>query len=110
MGVLDQILGGVLGGAQSNPRGALIQAVLGMLLQGGAGRSGGGLTDILSGVLGGGAQPGGLGGALRGGLGGLDGMFRQAGLQGHFSIHGRRRAPTWRSRPPTSRRRSAMRT
>lgn len=93
MGVLDQFLGGVLGqalgGSQGGTRGALIQAVIAMLLQGGAnrggyaGRAGGGLTDVLGGLLGGG-QPGAdprLGGALRGGLGGMSDMFRQAGLQ-----------------------------
>jgi uncharacterized protein YidB (DUF937 family) len=99
MGVLDQILGGVLGqvlggaqggaygGAQGGSRAALIQAVLAMLLQGGLGRGGhaggGGLADVLGGLLGGG-QPGAdprLGGALRGGLGGMADMFRQAGMQ-----------------------------
>lgn len=92
MGVLDQILGGVLGqalgGQQGGTRGALIQAVIAMLLQGGMNRGGhagrgGGLTDVLGGILGGG-QPGAdprLGGALRGGLGGMSDIFRQAGLQ-----------------------------
>jgi uncharacterized protein YidB (DUF937 family) len=88
MGILDQILGGVLGqalgGTQGGGRAALIQAVLGMMLQGSAGnRGGGGLADVLGGVLGGG-QPGGLGGALNGGLGGLGDLFNQAGMRRQF--------------------------
>lgn len=93
MGLFDQMLGGVLGqvlgGAQGGSRAALIQAVLGMLLQnaaggrGGIGSGGGGLTDILGSVLGGG-QRGGLGGALNGGLGGLGDLFNQAGMRQQF--------------------------
>lgn len=102
MGILDQILGGVLGQALGGGRGgtqaALIQAVIGMLLQGGlggrqTGGAGGGLSDVLGGLLRGGqpgaggqpgsGQPGGgqLGGMLTGGLGGLAEIFGQAGMR-----------------------------
>ena len=96
MGMLDQILGGVLGqalgGGQGGAKAALIQAVLGMLLQGGAGGrpvagSGGGLSDVLGGLVrgaqpGAGGQPGDpLGGMLNGGLGGLAEIFGQAGMR-----------------------------
>lgn len=103
MGILDQILGGVLGQALGGGRGgtqaALIQAVIGMLLQGGLGGrqmggSGGGLSDVLGGLLrggqpGAGVQPGAgqlggggqLGGLLSGGLGGLTEIFGQAGMR-----------------------------
>ncbi|MBM3621361.1 MAG: DUF937 domain-containing protein [Alphaproteobacteria bacterium] len=102
MGILDQLLGGVLGQALGGGRGgtqaALIQAVIGMLLQGGlggrptggAGGAGGGLSDVLGGLLrggqpGAGGQPLGatdqLGGLLSGGLGGLTEVFGQAGMR-----------------------------
>lgn len=104
MGILDQILGGVLGQALGGGRGgtqaALIQAVIGMLLQGGlggrqTGGAGGGLSDVLGGLLrggqpgaglqaGAGGQPdvgGQLGGLLSGGLGGLAEIFGQAGMR-----------------------------
>jgi uncharacterized protein YidB (DUF937 family) len=72
MGLLDSVLGSVLGGAGGGGggvQGALLNAVVGMLTQGGggaaAGQAGGGL--------------GGLGASL-GGLGGLMGKLDQAGL------------------------------
>jgi uncharacterized protein YidB (DUF937 family) len=73
MGLLDSVLGSVLGGASGGGgggvQGALLNAVVGMLTQGGgagaASQSGGGL--------------GGLGASL-GGLGGLMGKLDQAGL------------------------------
>ena len=95
MALLDELLGGVLrnvvgGGSGTAPsgKGALIQAVLAMLLQGGgqqqAGAGPGGLRSILGGLVGGGGSPGlgggGLGGALGGGLGGLGQILAQAGL------------------------------
>lgn len=109
MGILDQILGGVLGQALGGGRGgtqaALIQAVIGMLLQGGlggrqTGGAGGGLSDVLGGLLrggqpGAGGQPdagGQLGGMLSGGLGGLAEIFGQAGM--------RRQVDSWISPGP----------
>lgn len=119
MGMLDELLGGVLrnavggSGTAGSGKGALLQAVLSMLMQGGQGGSqaqgGGGLGGLLGGLLGGGgpaapgggglgggslggllgggspAAPGGggLGGMLGGGLGGLGQMFEQAGLGEH---------------------------
>jgi uncharacterized protein YidB (DUF937 family) len=56
MGILDSVLGSVLGGSASSPMG-----------------------NILGQLLGGGSQMGGSGGGL-GGLGGLLGSLRQAGL------------------------------
>lgn len=102
MGMLDQILGGVLGqalgGGRGGTQGALIQAVLGMLLQGGtaprsAGQAGG-LSDVLGGLVRGG-QAGGdgrLGSVLSGGLGGLAEIFGQAGM--------RRQVDSWIARGP----------
>jgi uncharacterized protein YidB (DUF937 family) len=93
MGLLDGLLGAAMGTGQAqNPQGALLNAVLGMLSNGGA-QGGGGLGGMLGGALGGGAQGGGglgnvLGGMLGGGqqaggmgaLGGLLGMLQQSGL------------------------------
>lgn len=80
MGLLDSVLGGVLGGNhQSSP----ISGLLGGLLGGGQqpAQSGGGM---LGGLLGGG-QPQATGGMMGGGgLGGLLGMLQQAGL-GHVA-------------------------
>lgn len=76
MGLLDSILGSVLGGGQSqaSPQAALLNAVIRMLMSRGGG---GGLGSALGG---GGAMSG--GGALGGlgGLGGLIGMLSQGGL------------------------------
>jgi len=94
MGLLDDLLGGVLGGA-ARPQGgglpqsagfgggaggvmmALLPVVLSMLANrsGGAQSSGGGLTDILGQVLGGGAPS-----QSGGGLGGLLGRMQQSGF------------------------------
>ena len=76
MGLLDSILGGVLGGShQSSP----ISGLLGGLLGGGQQQNSQG--GVLGSLLGGGQQApqGGMGGGM-GGLGGLLGMFQQAGL------------------------------
>ena len=96
MGLLDGILGGVLGnnGSASPAAGeagggnrlltALLPVVLGMLLnrQGGAtpASGGGGLGDVLGGMLGGGRQGGGLGDVLGGMLGGAGGGAGAGGL------------------------------
>lgn len=90
MGILDSVLGGLLGG---NSNAGPLQSILGSVLGGGgqAQQQGGGLGSLLGG---GQAQQGGLGGALGGmlgggggaggGLGGLLGQFQQAGL-GHVA-------------------------
>jgi uncharacterized protein YidB (DUF937 family) len=95
MGLLDGLLGAAMGGGQAqNPQGALLNAVLGMLSNGGAQQGGGGLGGMLGGMLGGGGQGGGglggmLGGMLGGGqqsagaadpLSGLLGMLQNSGL------------------------------
>ena len=75
MGLLDSVLGGVLG---SNHQSSPLSGLLGGLLGGGQQSTQGGM---LGGLLGGGqpqATGGGMGGL--GGLGGLLGMFQQAGL------------------------------
>jgi uncharacterized protein YidB (DUF937 family) len=79
MGLLDGMLGSVLssamgGGQAQDPKSALIQGVLGMLLnqggQAGAQGGAGGLAGALGGMLGGGQQ-----GGAAGGLGGLAGAL-----------------------------------
>ncbi len=96
MGLLDTVLGGLMGGSQNA---SPLQSILGSLLSGGqaaqpgqqpqAGQGGlGGLAGTLAGGLSGG-MGGGLGGALAGmgglaGLGGLLSQFQQAGL-GHIA-------------------------
>jgi uncharacterized protein YidB (DUF937 family) len=95
MGLLDGILGDVLGnnGGASPAAGeagggnrlltALLPVVLGMLLnrQGGATpATGGGLGDVLGGMLGGGRQGGGLGDVLGGMLSGAGGGAGAGGL------------------------------
>jgi uncharacterized protein YidB (DUF937 family) len=108
MGLLDAVLGGMLGnGQQQNvigTKGAIMMALLSMMMNKGSGQGGGlgsilgslagsgnqgggGLGSILGGVLGGGrasavAPTNNLEGAL-GGLGGLQDMFRKAGLGDH---------------------------
>ena len=73
MGILDGILGSVLGG---NSNAGPLQSILGSVLGGGqAQQQQGGLGGALGGLLGGGAG---------GGLGGLLGQFQQAGL-GHVA-------------------------
>ena len=96
MGILDELLGGVLSGVAGQPRGrptqspaatgggaaqimtALLPVVLSMLANRGGGppSGGGGLGDILGQVLGGGAASGGAGG----GLGGLLEQMQKAGF------------------------------
>ncbi len=76
MGLLDGMLGSVLssamgGGQAQDPKAALVQGVLGMLLNQGGGQAAGGLGGLagaLGGMLGG---QGGAGGALSNVLGGL---------------------------------------
>ena len=77
MGLLDTVLGGLMGGAgASSPMGG----VLGSLLGGGqSGGMGSGLGGGLGGLLGGG-QSGGMGAGMGGGLGGLMSQFQQGGL------------------------------
>lgn len=80
MGLLDSILGSVLGGGQTQNSGqaALINAVIQMI----ANRNGGGggsLGSVLGSALGGSGGSGGMGGGL-GGLGGLIGALTQGGL------------------------------
>lgn len=106
MGLLDSILGGVLGNATGQPAPrqaqagaggnsalmALLPIVLGMLMnrQGGTaarpGSAGGGLGDVLGGMLGGRAAPtgggSGLGDILGGMLGGGAGAGGMAGMGG----------------------------
>ena len=89
MGLLDSVIGGLMGGGQGqNP---MLQTVLGALVGGGGTQSG--MGAVLGSLLGGGQQqqaPGGMGGGLGGalaGLGGLGGLlsqFQQAGL-GHVA-------------------------
>jgi len=71
MGLLETVLGSVLGGGGSSP----IGGVLGQMLGGG---QGGPLGGLMGG--GGGVPGGGIGG---GGLGGLLGQLRQSGLGSH---------------------------
>ena len=76
MGILDGILGSVLGGSSNA---GPLQSILGSVLGGGqAQQQQGGLGGALGGLLGGG------GGGAGGGLGGLLGQFQQAGL-GHVA-------------------------
>jgi uncharacterized protein YidB (DUF937 family) len=71
MGLLDQVLGGMMGGAGS---GSPLQGVL-MNLLGGGQQGGMGMTP---------QGPGMVGGGMAGGLGGLISQFQQAGL-GHLA-------------------------
>lgn len=83
MGLLDSVLGGLLGGnagAQS-PMGSILSS----LLTGGQGGTANAGMGGLGGMLGGGGLGGGgLGGGGLGGLGGLLSQFEQAGL-GHVA-------------------------
>jgi len=85
MGLLDSVLGQVLGGAQQQQPGAAagggglegLSALAGMggldaLLAGGGASGGGGLSDVLGGLLANNGQ--------MGGLGGLVSKFEQAGM------------------------------
>ncbi len=83
MGLLDSVIGalGSQGGAGGgNSQAALLQAVIGMLMQGGqqgGAQGGGGLGGLLGGL---GQMAGGGAGAGGGGLGGLLEQFSRAGL------------------------------
>lgn len=81
MGLLDSILGSVLGGGQSQNTGqaALINAVIQMIANKG-GSGGGGLGSVLGSALGGGGGGGGGAAGGLGGLGGLIGALTQGGL------------------------------
>jgi len=70
MGLLDTVLGSVLGGSGSSPLGGVLGQMLG----------GGGQGGMLGGMTGGGVPGGGMGG---GGLGGLLGQLRKSGLGSH---------------------------
>ncbi|HYP68651.1 MAG TPA: YidB family protein [Thiobacillaceae bacterium] len=114
MGLLDSILGGATGNAQQQEgmgtKGALMMALLSMMmnkgasasqgsgglgnilgsLTGGSGQGGGGLGSILGGLFGGGNQAGAAPPAanLEGALGGLSGirdLFQKAGLGEHVN-------------------------
>ena len=83
MGLLDGLLGAALGGNNNNNngglQGALLQAVIGMLVNGNGNgqQQSGGLGDLLGGLLGGGQQ---ANTQVAGGLGGLTDMLSQLGL------------------------------
>ena len=71
MGLLDQVLGGIMGGAgSSSPLQGVLMNMLGGGQQGGVGTAG--------------QRPGMMGGGMAGGLGGLISQFEQAGL-GHVA-------------------------
>jgi len=70
MGLLDQVLGGLMGGGGSSPMGGVLSGLLG----GGGQQSGMGMAG----------QQGGMMGGMGGGLGGLMSQFQQAGL-GHIA-------------------------
>ena len=79
MGLLDSVIGGLMGGGAgtSSPMGNILSS----LLTGGQGAGAGGLGGLLGG---GNAAGSGVGGGLGGGLGGLLSQFEQAGL-GHVA-------------------------
>jgi uncharacterized protein YidB (DUF937 family) len=106
MGLLDSVLGGMMGSGQQvglGTKGAVMAALLTMMMNKGASAShgGGGLGNILGSLMGGAGQGGGLGGLLGdsgqssaaapaanlqgalGGLAGIQDMFNKAGL-GHL--------------------------
>lgn len=77
-------LGSQGGGGGQNPQAALIQAILGMLMQGGQqGQGGGGLGAVLGSLSG-----GGQGGGPSGGLGGILGGLAQMAGGGQGGAHG----------------------
>lgn len=80
-GMLGNVLGGMLGGGQQqqNPQGMLLQAVMGMLSNNGQ-QGAGGLGSIMGALGGGGAAGAGAGG---GALGGLLQAFQQSGMGDH---------------------------
>lgn len=87
MGLLDQVLGGVLGSSGRSNTGSsspLMSILMSLLAQRGGTAGSGGLGDLLGGLTGGasggnaGTNPG-VGGGLGGGLGGLLEQFTRAG-------------------------------
>lgn len=91
MGLLDQVIGGLMGG-QGGVQSSALQSVLGSLLGGGA--ANGGMGSVLGSLLGGGSTqqqqaPGGMGGGVGGGLGGaLAGIGGLGGLLTQFKNAG----------------------
>ncbi len=82
MGLLDTVLGGLMGGGGSSPMGGVLGSLLGGGQQGGmAGQGTMGQGGMGQGGMG---QGGGMGGMMGGGLGGLVSQFEQAGL-GHIA-------------------------
>lgn len=83
MGLLDSIIGSVVGGNAGQQQGGGVNPLIGVLMSLLAARSGGGLGGLLGNAGGGlgGAGQGGLGGLLggAGGLGALVEQFTQAG-------------------------------
>ena len=85
MGILENVIGGLLGGnagGASSPMGNILSSMLGGGQQSGGVNSGGGFGGLGGGGLGGGGLGG--GGLAGGGLGGLLQQFEQAGL-GHVA-------------------------
>lgn len=89
MGLLDSVLGSVLGGGGSQGSNPLMQMALQMLMHnggssgaGGAGGGGGGLGGMLGGMLGGGQSN--VAAPSMGGLGGIMDAFQKGGL-GHIA-------------------------
>jgi uncharacterized protein YidB (DUF937 family) len=79
-GVLGNVLGSVIGGASNDPKAALIQGVLGMLLNNNQTQGGGAagmIGNVLSSVMG---ASQGQGGGLAGGLGSLLSTMAQNGM------------------------------
>ena len=77
MGLLDSVIGGLMGGGASSPIGGVLMSMLG----------GGGQQAVMGGqpgMMGGGMGMGGMDGGMAGGLGGLVSSFEQAGL-GHIA-------------------------
>ena len=72
MGLLDSVLGGLLGGSNTSPMGGVLSSLLG----GGQGAMAGQQAPGLGGMMG--------GGGMGGGLSGLVSSFEQAGL-GHIA-------------------------
>lgn len=97
MGLLDQVLGGALGGGQGRQGGGqspIAMALMALLTSGalsGRGGAGGGLGGLLGGAGGGGGGLGGMlggagGGGAMGSQGGLGGLLEQFQRSGHGDI------------------------
>ncbi len=85
MGLLDSVLGSVLGGGGSQGSNPLMQMALQMLMHNGGGAgggAGGGLGGMLGGMLGGGQSN--MAAPSMGGLGGIMDAFQKGGL-GHIA-------------------------